>query len=112
MNTAAKGARIENKVRDVLAAAGYDVIRSAASKGGADLVAFDDQRMIMVQVKSSEGTISPAERRELRRLAHRALSLPIVAHQVIDPDDARKRIIVFRKLTGQGPKDWQEWTPQ
>lgn len=112
MNTAAKGARVENRVRDVLGEHGYDVIRSAASKGGADLVAFTDLHLVFVQVKATQGTISPAERRELLRLARRARALAVVAYTEKDPDDLRRTVVRFRELTGEGPKEWTAWDPK
>jgi Holliday junction resolvase len=103
----------EYKVRDHLVDNGYEVIRAAGSKGKVDLVAFKlwpdawtDRHILFVQVKRIGGTIPPADRAELLRLAKIANAIPIVAHQPIP-----RRPLQYRRLTGPGPKDWQPWTP-
>lgn len=53
MNTAAKGRRLEHKTRERLEAEGYDVLRSAASKGSWDLVAIRATDIRLVQVKAN-----------------------------------------------------------
>lgn len=109
-----QGARVERQVADDLGTHGYDVIRSAASKGAADLVAVHDGELLFVQVKKNEKTaVSPAERRELLRIAGRQYgSSPLVAYRGTDPDDGRRSVLVYRELTGPGPKQWQPWIPR
>lgn len=53
MNTAAKGRRIEHRSRRLLEAAGYAVIRAAASKGAWDLVGVSSTDVVLCQVKSN-----------------------------------------------------------
>ena len=53
MNTAAKGRRLEHRSRDLLEAAGYTVIRAAASKGDFDLVGYSAAGWCLVQVKAT-----------------------------------------------------------
>jgi Holliday junction resolvase len=104
----------EYKVRDHLTDNGYEIIRAAGSKGKVDLVAFkawlpsgpSSHHMLFVQVKRTGGTIPPADRAELLRLARIARALPIVAYQPLP-----RRPLQYRRLTGPGPKDWQPWTP-
>ena len=116
VNQAGRGARAENDVRDELGGWGYDVIRSAASKGAADLWAVHDGgEIIFVQVKLGEWgrpfkMPSPAERDQLVRLAHRANGAPVAACR-IPGAGSRAAYTHYRLLTGTGPKDWLLWTP-
>lgn len=64
MSTATKGRRREHQSRRLLEAAGYSVIRSAASKGTFDLVAVSATDFVLVQVKCNRPP-SPAEREAL-----------------------------------------------
>ena len=104
----------EYKVRDHLVDNGYEVIRAAGSKGKVDLVAFkawlpagpSSHHMLFVQVKRTGGTIPPADRAELIRLARIARAVPLVAYQPLP-----RRPLQYRLLTGPGPKDWTEWSP-
>lgn len=97
------GRRYEWKVRDALADDGYDVIRAAGSKGKVDLVAMKPGELLFIQCKRTNGTIPPAERRELLRLADLVDAVPIVAH---GPGPIR-----YRELLGREPKQWRPWTP-
>jgi Holliday junction resolvase len=92
------GADFERETRKHLEVDGYDVIRSAGSKGKVDLIAWKPTQILLVQCKRN-GTCPPAERRELIRLANR---MPGWAHPVI----ASRPRVTFRVLTGPGPKDW------
>jgi Holliday junction resolvase len=104
----------EYKVRDHLTSNGYEIIRAAGSKGKVDLVAFKGCmrigtwhcELLFVQVKRSGGTIPPVDRAELIRLARIVNAYPIVAYQPLP-----RRPIQYRRLTGPGPKQWVEWTP-
>lgn len=100
---------------------GYDCIRSAASKGKADIVAVEPlylgdpewapwQRLLFIQCKRTNPLISPAERAGILGLALRAGGLAIVAHWAPDETTGRMRIH-YRRLTGQGPKEWAPWAP-
>lgn len=118
MSRYSQGAAVERQVADDLGAHGYDVIRSAASKGAADLVAVHDGELLFVQVKKNEKTaVSPAERRELLRISnrmnepHHVSSVPLVAYKTPDPEDGRRSMIVYRELMGTGPKEWAPWIP-
>jgi hypothetical protein len=66
MSTATKGRRAEHRVRDILEAAGYRVIRAAGSKGIADLVAWNSAHLRLVSVKSGTAYASEVEREALR----------------------------------------------
>ncbi len=100
-------------VADHLGAHGYDVVLSSVSKGAADLVAFHDGETVFVQVKkSSKVAVTPAERRELLRLAARVKGVPVVAHREPHPENARRVVTVYRELTGPGPREWEPWVPR
>ncbi len=64
MNTSKKGRSAEWLVRDELREAGYIVYRARASKGHADLLAFDKYRLLLVAVRKNRWP-SPADRRDL-----------------------------------------------
>ena len=103
-------------MKDELGECGYDVIRSAASKGAADLVAVHDGEILFVQVKicgQEKGyqQPSPAERRELVRIAGRCGGVPVVAqrHPGSGPRPART---AWYELTGPDPDDRRPWIPR
>ena len=77
MNTAAKGRRNEHRSRRLLEAAGYDVIRAAASKGVWDLVGIGEDDVVLVQCKSNEWPRSD----EMERL--RAFRAPPLCRKII-----------------------------
>lgn len=118
MNQYQRGRRVEQEVIDFLGEHGYDCIRSAGSKGAADIVALNDSEILFVQVKLTDKTrVSPAEREQLLRLATRAGrrrtgSYALTACKITDPSDGRKRLIEFRELMGPGPRDHAPWIPQ
>lgn len=114
MNNYAKGRRVEQEVIDLLGARGYDCVRSAGSKGAADVVAFHDDEACLIQVKAGASILpGPAERRELLRMSDRSSRFfALVAFKEPNPDDRRRKRIVFRELTGPGPKDHVPWIPR
>lgn len=115
-NHARRGVRGENAVRDILGEYGYDVMRSAASKGAADLIGIHDRFAVLVQIKTvSYGSPfqmpAPAEREQLLRIARRlGNALPVAACHVQGSGGA-PAVTGFRLLTGPGPKDWLTWAP-
>lgn len=106
-NHYAAGAAFERQVRHALEADGYDVIRSAGSKGKVDLVAIKPMFLAFIQCKTN-GLCAPAERAELIRVSGRANALPLVAYK---GTEGRLRPIRFRLLTGPGPKEFLAWSP-
>lgn len=114
VNQYARGARVENIIADELRERGYDIIRSAGSKGGADLVALHDLEIALIQVKVGASALpKPAERERLLRMARRVPgTVPVVAYRTPMPGNARERVIVWRELTGAGPRDWRVWLPR
>lgn len=68
MNTAHKGRRAEHRARALLEAAGFSVCRAAASKGPADLIAWDATTIRFVSVKSGSKYASAVERAALQGL--------------------------------------------
>lgn len=101
------GRDFEYEVRDHLEAEGYWVTRAAGSKTKVDLVAIKPGQVLLVQCKRN-GRISPAERTEMLRLAALlpGTAIPVHAHRLTRP--AR---VGYARLTGTGPNDRQDWTP-
>jgi len=62
MNTSAKGAAYENDARRKLVELGYSTLRSAASKGPFDVVAWNDVKLGFFQLKSGRTSCASAER--------------------------------------------------
>lgn len=104
-----QGRALEWKVRDILAASGYLVFRSAGSKSVADLIAFPDRDMdpmlsgapewalrwpLMVQCKRG-GVLPPGEWNELFSAALSASAVPIMARYT------PRSPIEFFRLTGR-----------
>mgnify|MGYP001581743554 CR=1 FL=1 len=110
-----RGTRAENAVADELGALGYDVIRSAASKGAADLVAVHDGEILFVQVKLRPpdkpiAMPTPTERRELFLIAERCGGIAVCAFRI--PGAGRRPAEThYRVLTGHGAKQWDDWDP-
>lgn len=105
-------------MRDELGALGYDVVRSAASKGAADLWAVHDGEILFVQVKlvpkgSAYTQLSPQERRELLRMTRRAgpWAHAIVA-QRFPGHGGLPAMTQWFELTGPGPQDREAWIPR
>lgn len=74
MNTAIKGRRAEHRARAILEAAGFSVCRAAASKGPADLVAWDATSIRFISVKAGTKYASALERETLAQLVRPASS--------------------------------------
>lgn len=103
-------------MKDELGVCGYDVIRSAASKGAADLVAVHDGEILFVQVKlvaagRAYKQPSPTERRELVRIAARCGGHAIVAARMPGAG-AREAVTHWYELTGPGSQDRLPWIPR
>lgn len=115
-NTAQQGAAFERRTIADLEQYGYTCIRSAASKGAVDIVAVGpdwetcDYGLLFVQCKLSNPQISPAERTTLNDLALRAGAVPVVAWWAKSETTGLKAVH-YRRLTGDGPKDWVPWAP-
>lgn len=108
MSHYAQGAAFERKTRKHLEENGYEVIRSAGSKGKVDLVAFKRGELLFVQNKIN-GLCAPAERSRLRDLAGMVDALPLVAYS--HKEGRAAAVVRYRLLTGDGPKHWASWTP-
>lgn len=101
------GTRFENETRGFLGRAGYEVIRSAGSKGKIDLVAFRKGEILFVQCKLN-GLCPPLERRKLRVLSALIEAVPLVAYAG-EGSTVTRPIIQFRRLIGDGPYDYRDW---
>jgi len=58
MKSYLKGYNRELLARKILTATGYQVIRSAGSKGPWDLIAIDDSEVLLIQVRSRKLPVS------------------------------------------------------
>lgn len=114
VNTYRQGRRIEIQVADDLGARGYDTVLSSVSRGAADIVAFHDDEIVFVQVKRDDTVrVTPGERQQLLRLsARQQRAYAVVAFSVRDEADRRRTRIVYRQLTGPGPREWVWWIPR
>jgi Holliday junction resolvase len=82
MSSASRGAAAEREARDVLREAGYFVVKVAASKGPADLVAIRPGGVVLfVQVKCGAGRLRPPEWNELLSAARRYGAVPVLAER-------------------------------
>jgi Holliday junction resolvase len=106
MNTAHQGRRIEHLIRDDLTAAGYEVVRAAASKGPADLVCFKPGQVLLVNVKRTTAP-GPAERLALLKVA---AMLPGVAVPILARKPPRQPIR-YELMNAGTPRMWAPWTP-
>lgn len=78
MSQYSDGRRREYKVRDLLAEAGYDIVRSAGSKGAIDLVAIKTGQILFVQVKTTTPP-GPTSWNKLYDLAVCVGAVPVLA---------------------------------
>jgi Holliday junction resolvase len=106
MTNYANGRGREYEVRDDLRGNGYKVVRTRGSHGPMDLIAHKPGEWLLVQVKPpGGGTIPPKDRAELLDWAGQDAT-PLVAYR-----PAKYKPYIYRRLTGPGPKDWTEWSP-
>jgi len=68
MSNYTRGRRREHQARALLEEAGYTVLRSAGSKGCADLAAWNGTHLRLVQIKAGARGASPAEREAFARV--------------------------------------------
>lgn len=92
-----QGRNFEWKVRDDLAANGYEVIRAAGSKGGSkvDLIGLKPGQMCFVQCKAN-GVIPPAEWNRLVEVSGWVGAVPLLA-----ANGPRGRGVVYIELVGR-----------
>lgn len=104
-NTNRQGANFELQIMHDLQRRGYDALRSSGSRGKVDVVAVGDNHILMIQAKITNPVISPAERRAVRAMARRADAVPLVAYRI-------NGVVMYRELTGDGPKEFEVFYPQ
>lgn len=104
-NHYAAGVRVEHAVIHHLTDNGYECIRAAQSRGTADVAAFKQGQVLLINVKRTSMP-PPAEREALVRLANLlpGVGVPIVALKPAGEP------LVFRRLLGYGPRDWTAWS--
>lgn len=64
-----RGIRAERRARELLKKAGYSVIRSSASLGAFDLVAWNSSSVRFIQVKYTKGSARKALKDALNKLS-------------------------------------------
>lgn len=113
MGTYRRGRHAEIEVADHLRARGYDVVLSSVSKGAADLVAWHDGEICLIQVKASDKVraVPPAERVQLLRMSARIGAHAIVVTRVKGAGGRPPRL-VFAELSHDGPPQGQSWIPR
>ena len=103
-----RGADLERAAKKYLEDNGYYVIKSAGSKGVADLVGIKPGETLYVQCKT-DGYLLPDERVRFRQAALKSGAVPLVARWAKEGRAARE--IGFRELTSMGPAGNRDWTP-
>jgi Holliday junction resolvase len=103
------GADLERAARKQLETDGYDVIRSAGSKGRADLAAFKPGQIVFVQCKV-DGTVGRAERAEFVGLCARAGAVPLVAYWH-KPSARAARVVGWWRVLSARPGHVAAWSP-
>ena len=76
-----RGYNFEDRCRKALERLGYVVVRSAGSKGPADLVALRDGVVLLVQCKLDHGLFDAKERIKLLETASLAGAIPVLAER-------------------------------
>ena len=102
------GADLERAAKKLLEDGGYYVIRSAGSKGKADLVALKAGETVLVQCKT-DGYVTPADRVAFRKLALLVGATCLVARW--HKTGRAARTVAFDELTSMGPAGHRPWTP-
>ncbi len=113
-----QGVSFENRTRERFEEAGYYVVRSAGSRGVADLVAFDltadrvysDPPPLMIQCKRGKGGLGVEAWNHFYTIADAAGCVPIVAQKV----DGRSLEADLWRITGtrtprSSTKSWDPW---
>ncbi len=98
MSKTRQGTVKERECRLIYEAAGYDVTRAAASKGGADLIATNEHRIVFIQVKKTS-RVSAVRASAVRELL--AIRAPW-----IDEVDRLAWIYVKQAKPGKIPEGW------
>lgn len=106
-NTNRQGANFELQIMHDLESYGYTTMRSSGSHGAVDVVAFADGEILLIQAKISQPVIPPRERKAVLRLADMLPehAVPLVSYRI-------KGKVMYRLLTGPGPKDFRLWAPE
>lgn len=107
MSTATSGRAREYRVRNHMINAGWRlVMRSAGSKGAADLAMVHDYHgLALVQVGTANKRLRPADRERLLEVAGPCGALPIVASVMAGIG------IRYWLVTPDAPGKWTEWQP-
>ena len=105
-----RGADLERAAKHYLEDNGYYVIKSAGSKGIADLVGIKPGEILYVQCKgAAKGYLTPAERVSFRQAALASGAVALVGYWYKEGRSARRP--AFYELTSMGPAGNRDWTP-
>ena len=97
----ASGRNFEYRVRDWLESRGYTVIRSAGSRGFADLVALAPGEVLLVQCTTSEESKSESYRSDFREEAEMCGGIPLLVYK-----ERVRGPLVWDRLD-DGPLPWE-----
>jgi Holliday junction resolvase len=103
------GADLERAAKNYLQVNGYLVIKSAGSKGCADLVALKPGPAVVLVQAKTDGYLTPAERRDLLGAAELIGALALAVRW--RKDGRAARTVEFAELTGLHPNMTRPWTP-
>jgi Holliday junction resolvase len=92
-----RGYNFEDRCRRALEGQGYVVVRSAGSKGPADLVAMRGGVTLLVQCKLDRRLMGRGERLALLEAAARAGAIPVLAER-----EKKRGPIRWVRLDGEG----------
>jgi hypothetical protein len=108
------GADLELAAKHLLEANGYFVVKSAGSKGKADLVALKRGEILLVQCKL-DGYAAPAERAALRGMVLALSGIPGLKVTALlgrwHKEGRAARAVAFTELVSMGPAGNIPWTP-
>lgn len=113
MSSASLGADAERRVRRVLEDLDYLVVRAAASKGCADLLAIrPGGGVLLIQVKRGAGRMRPREWNELLEVARRYGALPVLAEFVPRQGIAWWWLTGPKAVGGRGRQPYLPYSPK
>lgn len=115
MSNYTRGRALEYRVLTALQKQGWQTTRAAGSKGCADVWAaktatgvawHGTAQLLLVSVKIPVGPLPPRERASLLRAAEVTGGIPLHVHPTVHRGE-----LFWRRLTGQAPDAWEQWTP-
>ena len=99
MNRKAKGSRRERQTRDYFLKRGYDVIKAGASLGKYDLVAMNEDRLLLIQCKSNK---APPWKEKVELMAHQNYPKKVTTKWLVIWVDHSRAGPEFYSITDEG----------